>query len=460
MNRSEKIRTFYTVCTLTIIVIVTFFYGCQPFEPVRIASIILEPVDSTTYTTCFAEGKIIDRGDEDITEVGFCWSETSGPEISDNYKPAANPVSDGVFSAEITGLHAGSGYYIKAYLKQVDTVIYSDEQDQFTTAPYQKPSVTTDSIRNLWYDKAIAWGTVTDNGGRPVLKKGICWSKETQPDIIQDSVSDQGPGAGSFIGEITGLKENTRYYVRAFAVNAEGTAYGNEIYFITQSSTGTGTVTDINGNEYNTVKMGNQWWMAENMKATKYPDNTNILHIQNNSEWSTQTIYNEAYCFYDNSSLNRDIYGALYTWAAAMKSTGSSTANPSGVQGVCPDGWHIPSDEEWKEMEIFLGMSKVEADREGDRGTDEGGKLKETGTIHWVINSGASNITGFTALPGGWRQNGTGQFGDLGFYSNYWTSTQSSTTDAWTRKLHGNLAKTGRFSHPKQAGLSVRCVKN
>jgi uncharacterized protein (TIGR02145 family) len=108
---------------------------------------------------------------------------------------------------------------------------------------------------------------------------------------------------------------------------------------------------------------------------------------------------------------------------------------------------------------MYLGMSREEADREGDRGTDEGGKLKETGTIHWVINSGASNITGFTALPGGWRQNGTGQFGDLGFYSYYWSSTQSSSTEAWIRKLHGNLAKIGRSGEPKNAGYSVRCVK-
>jgi len=434
------------------------FFSCQTFEPVRVAEIIVEPVDSTTYTTCIAHGMIIDRGEKDILQVGFCWSEASGPDTSDDDKPAT--INADAFSTEITGLKGGTDYYIKAYLRQADTVIYSDEQQQFTTDPFNKPSVTTDSTRNLWYNKAIVWGTVADNGGRHILKKGICWSKQTQPDILQDSVIDLGAGGGSFSGELKGLKAETKYYVRVFAINAIGTAYGEEKNFTTQPSTGTGTVTDINGNDYNTVKMGNQWWMAENMRAVKYPDNSNVTHLQNNSDWGTQTIYNEAYCYYDNSSANRDIYGALYTWAAAMKGVGSSTASPSGVQGICPEGWHMPSDEEWKELEMFLGMSRSEADRDGDRGTDEGGKLKETGTIHWVVNSGATNITGFTALPGGWRQNGTGQFGDLGFYSYYWTATQSSTTDAWTRKLHGNLSKTGRFSQPKQAGFSVRCVKD
>ena len=106
---------------------------------------------------------------------------------------------------------------------------------------------------------------------------------------------------------------------------------------------------------------------------------------------------------------NRDNYGGLYTWAAAMDGSTSSSTNPSGVKGVCPDGWHLPSDAEWKELEISLGMSQADADNTGFRGTDEGGKLKETGTAHWKSpNSGATNESRFTALPGGLRYyNGT-----------------------------------------------------
>ena len=119
-----------------------------------------------------------------------------------------------------------------------------------------------------------------------------------------------------------------------------------------------GTVTDIDGNVYNTVKIGNQCWMSENLKVTKYSDGSPIPHVIDPIEWAG--IYNKdtnyAYCYYNNNANGEaDIYGALYNWAAAMgKNTLSSNSNPSGVQGVCPDGWHLPSNSEWTELENYL----------------------------------------------------------------------------------------------------------
>jgi uncharacterized protein (TIGR02145 family) len=189
------------------------------------------------------------------------------------------------------------------------------------------------------------------------------------------------------------------------------------------------------GNVYNTVTIGAQTWMAENLKTTHYADGSAIPLVEGTSDWTALTETSKAYCWYINSTVNRDTYGGLYTWAAAMNGTASSGANPSGVQGVCPDGWHLPSDAEWKQLEMYLGMSQEEADNEDWRGTDEGGKLKETGTTHWnAPNTGATNSSGFTALPGGVRDV-EGTFYDVGGTAYFWPATSDDVSWAWYRYL-------------------------
>ena len=144
---------------------------------------------------------------------------------------------------------------------------------------------------------------------------------------------------------------------------------------------------------YKTVKIGSQWWMAENINATSYPDNTPLE-------------YGVDYFWYDNDFVGYPpTYGTLYTWSAAMNGAESSDLIPSGVQGICPDGWHLPSDSEWKEMEMYLGMDPADINETSwGRGTDEGNKLKEPDITHWSSpNTGANNSSGFTALPGGLR---------------------------------------------------------
>ncbi|GAG63281.1 unnamed protein product, partial [marine sediment metagenome] len=168
-------------------------------------------------------------------------------------------------------------------------------------------------------------------------------------------------------------------------------------------------VTDYDGNSYKTTKIGNQIWMAENLNSTRYADGTPLVSGTGAGD-ITGDYTTKYYFWYDDDSITyADTYGALYTWAAVMNGTSSSDNNPSGVQGVCPDGWHLPSDTAWKELEMYLGMSQTDADNEGWRGTDEGGKLKETDTAHWDSpNTGATNSSGFTALPSGYRDNSAG----------------------------------------------------
>ena len=174
------------------------------------------------------------------------------------------------------------------------------------------------------------------------------------------------------------------------------------------------------GQTYTTIQIGTQCWFAENLNY----DTTN-------SWW------------YDNSSANGDVYGRLYTWEAALT--------------ACPSGWSLPSDEEWKTMEMALGMSQNEADQTGYRGTDEGEKLKSTSG--WFSGGNGTNSSGFTALPGGYRTT-YGGFIELGYYGYWWSATAYGSTIAWYRTLIDDYDDVYRDNYVKGSGFSVRCLRD
>jgi uncharacterized protein (TIGR02145 family) len=220
------------------------------------------------------------------------------------------------------------------------------------------------------------------------------------------------------------------------------------ITFITMYSAAqeTGTYTDArDGNVYKTVTLGKQVWMAENLRY--------LPSIVGPETSSTTTSY---YYVYDYSGTdvnaakatsNYKTYGVLYNWTAAMAGSASNTKNPSGVQGVCPKGWHLPSDAEWTQLIDYL------------RGTSlAGGKLKETGTTHWTSpNNGATNQTGFTALPGGYCD---GTFHVVGIGGYWWSATEYDATDAWSLSLDNYTSNAGKSFLYKALGFSIRCVKD
>ncbi len=208
------------------------------------------------------------------------------------------------------------------------------------------------------------------------------------------------------------------------------------------------TVTDIDGNVYNAIKIGDQWWMVENLKVTQYRNGDAIPVVTDSSEWSDLTT--GAYCMYDNNASNADTYGYLYNWYAVDDN-----------RGLGPEGWHIPTDDDWKELEMYLGMSQSEADSIGGRGTDEGGKLKEAGTSHWRDpNTGATNESGFTALPGGFRLIYPGDYNDIASAADYWSSSLRNNTHVWNRRLYYTQSGIRRGYTQKRYGFSVRCVRD
>jgi uncharacterized protein (TIGR02145 family) len=208
------------------------------------------------------------------------------------------------------------------------------------------------------------------------------------------------------------------------------------------------TLTDIDGNSYDVIKIGDQLWMADNLSTLTYNDGIPIPNVTDNTAWINLTT--GAYCWYNNDSATyAPTYGALYNWFAV--NTGH----------LCPAGWHVPGDEEWKELEMYLGMSQAEADAEDWRGTDEGGKMKETGTSHWTSpNTGATNSSGFTALPGGYRNFNNGYFNYKGGTAGFGSSTEYDNDLAWHRELYYGYSEVYRTKYYKNYGFSIRCLRD
>ena len=214
------------------------------------------------------------------------------------------------------------------------------------------------------------------------------------------------------------------------------------------------------GQVYKTIRIGNQVWMAENLRATVYSDAAPIALVEDAAIWEALDE-SGAYCWYENNSANQYTYGALYNYHAATNGEQSSDANPSGVQGVCPSGWHLPGDEEWKELERFLGMRETQADRLTWRGTNEGTKLAgsedlwiSSGILTEDIDFGKS---AFNAVPAGHRNPDPtiSDFADLGSGASWWTATAT-----YAREIQLNNSSIYRNSLDSRHGFSVRCVRD
>jgi uncharacterized protein (TIGR02145 family) len=199
---------------------------------------------------------------------------------------------------------------------------------------------------------------------------------------------------------------------------------------------GSATIKDINGNTYKTVLIGTQVWMAENLKTNKYNDGTAIPLVTDDKSWKTLTT--PAYCWFDNDTIsNKYRYGALYNWYAVS------------TNKLCPKGWHVPADKEWTTLTTYLGGESV-----------AGGNLKETDTTHWESpNVLATNESGFTALPSGYR-NLVGLFNYIGKYGYWWSSTECNVSYGWARIILYNGGSVDRVFTFKQDGWSVRCLKD
>ncbi|MCZ7557017.1 MAG: T9SS type A sorting domain-containing protein [Bacteroidia bacterium] len=315
----------------------------------------------------------------------------------------------------------------------------------------QTPSVTTTyRSRDITQTSATVGGSITYSGNSDdIIRRGVVWDTNPNPKVSDFRIR-KGSGTGNYWCDLTGLQPNTTYYARAYAVTDNGRTYGNQIVFTTLADPVFGTVTDIDANTYTTVIIGSQEWMMENLKVTRYSNGDPIQHVTNNATWFNINTATDkgAYCNYDNDASNVPTYGRLYNWYAA-----------TDARNIAPAGFRVPSRDDWNEMELYLGSTGS-----GSTVNGIGRKLKEIGTIHWTSPNDATNISGFTALPAGYRSQG-GSYLQRGDRARLW-STSLSGGWAFYRELYYSsddivfvIASPNKDNY-RLLGLSVRCMRD
>lgn len=324
------------------------------------------------------------------------------------------------------------------------------------------PIVTTGTVSDIAAFSASCGGTVVDDGGATVTARGVCWSTSQNPTVSNSHTTD-GTGVGAFTSSISGLAASTTYYVRAYATNSAGTAYGSQVTFTTlssvpdgQSCPGMPTVSDYDGNVYNTVKIGTQCWMKENLKTTHY---ANGASIELGNSLSNATPYRY---YPSGNSMNVANYGYLYNWAAVMNGSASSTVNPSGVQGICPAGWHVPSDAEWTQLTDYVSSQSeylCSNDSAFIAKALAATTLWNTYNADCVVgnNLSSNNATGFSAVPAG---SFLGTYSGFGTSTYFWSATESNNSSVMGRHISHQNVNVGVSAINKTLGQSVRCIHN
>jgi uncharacterized protein (TIGR02145 family) len=501
----------------------------QATQTISTPTIVTKEATDLTENSATFNGVVVSDGGTTITERGFYWSETDQTPDSNDKKEIVSGTT-GSYNKTIYGLHSNTTYYYQAFATNSQGTNTGESISFSTSQEITIPTVFTKAITDILQTAAFSGGNVTSDGNSEVTGRGVCWSTTTNPTISDNKTTD-GTGTGSYNSHMTGLTANTHYFVRAYATNSQGTAYGDTVSFTTnpielaielteplenitvnqgenvtitwtgsgesaqmvglrrdednawdngtgetgittsqpisgtyswntegvpagtyyiggeitsttdysydyapgtvtieeQGTIETGEFTDTRDDKtYKTVKIGNQWWMSEN-----------LAYDVSDGCWA-----------YNNDESNVATYGRLYTWEAA--------------KNACPSGWHLPTDDEWKQLEMAIGMSQSEADDTGWRGTNEGTKLKDTSGWYnnSFINGNGTDDFGFSALPGGYRTTSLGYFFDISYHGTWWSATVYGSDYAWRRYVNYNNTGVGRNDVNKGNGHSVRCVRD
>jgi uncharacterized protein (TIGR02145 family) len=407
----------------------------------------LTTINPTNISFVSAEsgGTITSDGKSVITARGICWSLSPNPTISDT--KTSDGTGIGTYSSSLSSLTPGTFYYIRAYATNSTGTGYGDQLG-FKTIELSVPIILANpTVSTATLFGATGSGNIINDGGSPVISRGICWSATHTP-TTADNVMFNGSGSGNFTGTILGLSANTTYYVRLFATNVIGTNYGQLITILT----------DVEGNVYNTVQIGSQLWMKENLRTTKYNNGTNIPYVANDVDWAYFTsLAGPKFCWFGNNSANKNIYGGLYNWHVIN----------TGI--IAPVGWHVPTHSEFitfvqtldpdftQEIVPFFSTTYL-------RLTSHilGEKMKDTGYMHWQSpNTGANNSSGFAGFGGGLRQDLGGNCDYFQIFGGWWSSTEILPNNCYRLILTNTSEWLGLYGpEDKGEGLSIRCVKN
>jgi uncharacterized protein (TIGR02145 family) len=420
---------------------IIYDYWDFPFTIASDFNISIPTVSTSTPTNIVSSsasvgGNIISDGGANVTERGVYWGTSSNPISTGTKLPivyVTNP-----FSTTLSGLSPNTPYFVTAYVINSQGPGYGSPVS-FTTLPSvnNPPSLPstpspTNGAMGISATPTLSW-TCTDPENDP-LKFDIFLG------TINPPTTQVGTDKTTLSISPNILNAGVLYYWKVVAKdNHSNTTPGPVWSFTTQNSGGSGiifnpnitygTVSDNDGNSYKTIQLGTQTWMAENLKTTKYNDNTNIPN----------------YWLFNNSNAYKIDYGVLYDW---------NTVN-TGI--LCPTGWHVPTDPEWSTLLKYIDPLANPAST--PESANAGGKLKEISLTHWLTpNTGATNETGFTALPGGYRSS-SGIFNDIGNNGIWWSSTEFSSSNGMSRDMDWNNATVHRRNDSKSTGFSVRCIK-
>lgn len=429
----KRIKYNIRNCLLIVYVLSFVILTNSCTEKNELPTITTGKIVEISRTTATAVGHLIDEGGSPVLGKGVCWSVSHNPDITDHF--TADGEGAGSFTTSITGLTPNTMYYVRAYATNSFGTAFGKEIS-FTTSPVELGKVITIQPSSISTTSAISGGNITNDGGGQIIQRGICWSACPEPEIT-DSLSLNGLGTGEFESTITGLEPGKKYYVRAYAINSIGIAYGSQFSFNTK-------IADIEENLYNTVTIGSQIWMAENLRTTKYNNNSPIPNITTQSGWINLT--GPGYCWYNNEIKYKPTLGALYSWYTI--NTGK----------LCPTGWHVPTDEEFNTLEIYLGMDPAVVNIKEWRGTDQGKQMKST--TGWINEGNGTNTSGYKGLAGGYLQGATGNSYGLGELTYWWSSTEASKDYAWYRRLDAPNDDVYKAYTSKRGGKYVRCIKN
>ena len=275
---------------------------------------------------------------------------------------------------------------------------------------------------------------VTSDGGSALLASGVYIGTSTNPDASGQPPIQMGTDTGLYIGKLSGLTPSTKYYIKAYARNANGESKGNEASFTTPP-----TVADNDNNQCEIVIINDQTWFAGNLQSIHYRNGDQIPTTNPETVDISAESSPSYYWFANGDYATAQTYGLLYTWYTVTDS-----------RNICPTGWHVPTDADWTHLEESLGGYLI-----------AGSRLKEFGTSHWLApyNTDASNISCFTALPAGYRP-ASGAFALLQNEAHFWSSTESEATKAYERSLSASSFSVSRQGAAKNSGQSVRCVKD
>jgi uncharacterized protein (TIGR02145 family) len=382
-----------------------------------------KPVTGITQTGATSGGTITSTGGASHSEKGLVYATTTNPTILNNKLIDAN--AGLTWNSALTGLMGNTKYYIRAYATNIIGTAYG-MLDSFVTLPIV-PTITTNTITAITRTTAVSGGNISSDGGSVITGRGIVWNKTGNPVVGTDIIrTDASNTTGSFTLNLGNLNSGITYYVRAYATNAIGTSYGNQLTFTTQP------VLDTIGNQYTTITINGKEWFKENLKTTKYATGDSIENVPTAGDWGLRT--SGAWVYYNNDINNNNSLGKLYNWYAV-----------TDVKGLCPTGWHVATDADWTSLTANYGLDAA-----------AGNELKAT-TV-WTLPNSNTNLSGFGALPGGGR--GGLDFGDLNNKGFWWTSTLFDASNSYARRLEYNTDTVIRYTESNKYGFSVRCVKN